>query len=632
MADKRITDLAVLDSAELDATIDVLAVADVSASETKKVTASALISKALGQVPEDTINGDLIIDGSISGDKLSENSVTARELAPNSVNTVHVVDAAITNDKLAGDITNDKLAAGIDGSKLQDASVSSDKLIGGITNDQLVGGITGDKINDGQIGSNHLQADAVDGQTHVQDRSIPAIKLQQNTLTADEIAPNAIGASELASGSVDTDALQNDACSTPKYQDASVTDAKLANGIDGAKLQDGSVTNAKLAGGIDGDNLNDVPLSKLPKAPHNTVLAGPQVSGTESPSYRPLVPADLPAATAATAGAVSVPADGGLSVALDGAVRIANSAIAGTSSVVTYDEHGLIKSGRNLEASDLPPAAPGQIGGVKPGDGISISGDGTISQSVTGVVAGEYTKITVDERGSVTQGKQLEASDIPNLEYSQINGTLDLATLNGQVRSDQIQDDAILKQHLADYSITYIQEGTPSTTSSDNFVGCMWFQESTASLNMWNGNSWMSIGQGRLSAENLRYCGLVDASTGLITAVTQFGVSEGLSVGDAIPVASDERTGAYFVIETAGDQILQTPGESYNPGDWCLCSGAAAGWSRINTLNGGGGGGGATRLNDLIDVNVGSAVTGALLQLQSDSTWQEATLIDCGSF
>ena len=36
MADKRISDLAVLDSTELDAAVDVLAVADISAAETKK--------------------------------------------------------------------------------------------------------------------------------------------------------------------------------------------------------------------------------------------------------------------------------------------------------------------------------------------------------------------------------------------------------------------------------------------------------------------------------------------------------------------------------------------------------------------------------------------------------------------
>lgn len=626
MADKRITDLAVLDSTELDATIDVLAVADVSASETKKVTASALISKAIGQVPQETINGDLIIDGTLSGDKLEENSITERELAPNSVKTIHVIDASITNDKLAGEITNDKLAAGIDGSKLLDSSVPMSKIIGGGT----PGGITGDQIADNSIGSNHLKANSVNGQTHIQDRSIPAIKLEQNTLTATEIAPNAIGASELASSSVDTDALQDDACTTPKYQDASVTDAKLASGIDGSKLQNGSVTNAKLAGGIDGDNLNDVPLDKLPNAAGNNVLAGPTAAGSATPVFRKLVSADLPISTATDLGAVNVPSGSGLTIS-GGAVSIDNGVVASTKAVISFNQHGLVTGGRDLISSDLPASKPGEIGGVKPGDGITITTDGTISQSVTGVTADTYTKVTVDERGSVTAASQLEASDIPNIEYSQINGTLDLSGLTGEINTSQLAEKSVTRKNLADYAITFIQEITPSVDSSVH-IGCLWFQESTASLSMWSGNSWQSVGQGRLSAENLRYCGLVNANTGLISGLTQFGISEGLEIGDAVPLASDELTGVYFVIEVDGDQITQTPGVSYNAGDWIICNGAAAGWSRINTLNGGGGGGGAARLNDLLDVDVSTASAGDLLQLQSDSSWKKATLIDCGSF
>ena len=631
MADKRISDLPAIDAAQLDASTDVLAVADISASETKKVTAAALVSKSISQVPDGSINGDKIINGSLPGGKLEPNSITSRELAPNTVETIHVVDSAITNAKLAGNIANDKLAAGIDGSKLQDASVSSDKLIGGITNDQLQGGITGDKIANGQINSNHLQAGSVEGQTQIQDRSIPATKIIQNTLTANEIAPNAIGSSELADGSVDTTALQNDACSTPKYQDASVTDAKLASGINGAKLQDGSITNVKLAGGISGDNINDVPLDKLPNAAGNTVLAGPSAAGSAaSPVFRKLVSADLPIATSTDVGVVNVPDSGGLSVTSDGELAINNSVAGNTKPVITYNSHGLVTASRDLQPTDLPPAGPGSLGGVKPGDGISISGDGTISQSLTGVTAGQYTKVTVDERGNVTEGAELEKTDIPNIGYDQIDGSLDLSQLIGEINSSQIADKSVLRQKLSDYAITFIQEAVPAIDPTIH-IGCMWFQESTASLNMWNGNSWMSIGQGRLSAENLRYCGLVNANTGLISGVTQFGVTAGFEIGQPVPVASDQLTGVYFVVEVPGDNIAETPGITYDAGDWCLCNGAAAGWVRIDTLNSGGGGG-SSRLSDLLDVDVTGASEGSLLQLQSNGLWSDVQLIDAGAY
>ena len=150
---------------------------------------------------------------------------------------------------------------------------------------------------------------------------------------------------------------------------------------------------------------------------------------------------------------------------------------------------------------------------------------------------------------------------------------------------------------------------------------------------MWNGNSWQSVGIGRLSAENLRYCFVWDASTGLITGLTQFGIAEGLEIGKAVPTATDELTGVYGVCQVAGDQTAVLPGISTDPGDWCLCNGATEGWVRIDTMvGGGGGGGGATNLNDLLDVSVGSATTGAFLQLQANGQWADCYGVDGGEY
>lgn len=595
MADKRISELVSLDSAGLDTANDVLAVADISAAETKKITPDALLSKAFGSLPPNSINGDVIIDGSISGNKLEENSITDRELAPDSVNTEHIVDGAVTNDKLAG-------------------------------------GITGDKLADDSIGPDQLAENAINGAIHIQDRSIPGIKLEENTVTSAEIAIDAITANELADGSVDTAALQDDSISTPKYQDLSVTNAKLADGIDGGKLIDGSVTADKLAGSIGSDQIDSIQLDKLPNAPANTVLAGPDGGAAATSTFRRLVGNDLPVATAADKGGVSVPATSGLAVTGAGALSIDNTVAPATHPVITYNEHGLVTSGRALQNADLPPAKPGEIGGVKPGDGITIAPDGTISQSVTGVVAGTYPKVTVDERGNVTAGMALEAADIPALSINDLTGNLSFTDIEGLVQTDQLADKSVTRRKLADYAITFIQEISP-TVDATVHVGCLWFRESTAGLHMWNGNSWMNVGQGRLSAENLRYCGIVDASTGLITGVTQFGVAEGFVIGEPVPVATDERTGVYFVVEVPGGNITQTPGIVYDAGDWCLCNGSAAGWVRIDTLNGGsGGGGGAQRLNDLLDVDTTGAGEGSLLQLQANGMWEHISVIDAGDY
>ena len=241
--------------------------------------------------------------------------------------------------------------------------------------------------------------------------------------------------------------------------------------------------------------------------------------------------------------------------------------MSGGNPFVNYNEHGLITSSRPLSGSDLPPPVLGQPGAVKPGDGLQVTGDGTlnvipatdsaiggviasdgitiasdgkISQSVTGVAAGQYTKVTVDEMGSVTAGEQLQASDIPNINWDQINNPI--------VDDGMLADKSVNRRHMADFSTMYIQETAP-TVDSTVYVGTMWLKESTASLAAWNGNSFMSIGQGRLSAENLRYSGIFNASTGLITGLTQFGVGEGYEIGTAIPTATDEQTGVYFVAQ-----------------------------------------------------------------------------------
>lgn len=79
------------------------------------------------------------------------------------------------------------------------------------------------------------------------------------------------------------------------------------------------------------------------------------------------------------------------------------------------------------------------------GQTISVSGDATgtsaafngtagvtipVSLSETGVTAGTYTKVTVDEKGRVTEGSSLAESDIPNISHTKVTGLGTVAVLN----------------------------------------------------------------------------------------------------------------------------------------------------------------------------------------------------------
>lgn len=445
---------------------------------------------------------------------------------------------------------------------------------------------------------------------------IPGSKLVTDSVTATQIAPDSITASELADGAVDEASLQ----------DGAVTNDKVANGISGTKLLDDSVLGTKIAGaalnrGLDKTGTQIGIANSVTPGTNNGITFDAQglITGTSA-----LGPTDLPIATASTVGGVSVPGSGGLAVTAAGQLSISNTVVANTVSGIQYNTHGVIVSAVPLAPSDLPLATSSAAGvvSVPVNGGLNVTGTGELGLPDSGVAEGSYPKVTVDAKGIVTAGLPLLAADVPGLDASQIT--------SGTFAGALFADNSILARMLADDSTGVIQEANPGTTT-DWHKGMLWFQESTAALYMWNGNSWMPIGIGRLSQENLRFCGTINADTGIITGVTPFGVSANYSVGDTLQAATDPQTGVYFVVDTAGSGILETPGVSYDPGDWVLCQGTATGWVRIDTLNSGGGGGAST-LEDLLDVTITGAQDGSMLNLNSNNQWVNIQVIDGGTY
>ena len=345
-------------------------------------------------------------------------------------------------------------------------------------------------------------------------------------------------------------------------------------------------------------------------------IAGPTASaGTVS--YRSIIGADLP--TAGTAkGAVAVSGNG---LRMDGeTLEIDNLITASTSFGVTQvNVNGLVTDHRVITGDDLPIPTTTTVGAVMIGDGIAISSTGSISlDEQSGVTPADYTKVTVNDRGIVTAGANLAAADIPDLSAAKLT--------SGYVNPQRIDSHTIEREKLAPYSIAFIQEASPATDDATLFAGCLWFQESTAQLRMWNANAWTSVGFGRLAADNLRFGGTISATSGDITGVTSAGITAGLTIGTDLPVATDGLGGLYLVVDEAGSNINVTSGYSYDPGDWVLCISEDAGWVRIDTLSGGGGGGSDT-LAGLLDTLITVPTEGDVLVYGSNALWtNEATL------
>jgi hypothetical protein len=248
----------------------------------------------------------------------------------------------------------------------------------------------------------------------------------------------------------------------------------------------------------------------------------------------------------------------------------------------------------------MPVTASATAAGIVsiPGPDLKVDTSGKVTHVKSALAAGTYIKVTTDDNGHVVAGQtQLRDADIVDLNADKITtGTLSPARL---------APNSIPKEALNHYATVLIQEGDPGKGS---YIGQLWYKESDAQLRVWSANSWVPVGFGRLSQDNLRFCGTWLADTGFIETLTAFGTQAGFVASAVIPTSTDAMAGAYFVTRQPGTHA----GVAYDNGDWILCLGQSQGWVRIDTLSGVAGGG-ATHLDDLLDVTVTAPNTGDTL-------------------
>lgn len=90
-----------------------------------------------------------------------------------------------------------------------------------------------------------------------------------------------------------------------------------------------------------------------------------------------------------------------------------NAITAGTKTKITYDEKGLVTSGADLEATDIPELPQSKI------TNLGTDLDSKVNKNAD-IVGATKTKITYDSKGLVTGGADLVATDIPQLSPSKI--------------------------------------------------------------------------------------------------------------------------------------------------------------------------------------------------------------------
>lgn len=553
MADQRITQLTQLAEGDVAAT-DVLPIVDISASETKKVTAKDLFEA--GATLADSSSIDLA--------KLDQASATK-------IGTTALDDDAVTAAKLADDssIAYDSVepaSNNFEGRGFFNSTNSSLKIFDGSAYQQVVAptaGIADSAVTTAKIADNAVTTAKIDaaglGTTAYANSSVTTAKIADNAVTTAKIDAAGLGAAALATDAVTTAKIATGAVTTDEIGAAAVTGPKLAadsttvvsgNAPSGSGDYEGQQwvnTNTGLAYVWTGSAWQQVSAIQTITFSDTTPLA---FSVTKPDNFSATITTSLDTQTAATVFA---------------------GPTTGSAAAPTF---------RALAATDLPIAASGTNGAIQPGTGLSVTGAGILNHSNT-ASAGTYTKVTIDAQGHVTTGTTLGAADIPSLDASKIT--------TGTFSSSFLAPNSVTAQQLADYGIAQVSETAPTP----EFAGQWWINPSDRSAYIWVGTVtpspngyWLLVGYGSPTQLNLRFGGTYNASTNTVVTLNEYGVEAGLVIGQALGAPNSQNNGVYLAVTTAGTGTTPAPAVSLAVGDWVLSQGTGANWTKVAVVSG----------------------------------------------
>jgi hypothetical protein len=497
MADQRITQLTALPKAGVAAT-DVLPIADISASQTKKVTAKDLVDAGL----------DLIDVSSIDLNKLDQASVTK-------LGTTALADDAVTAAKLANDSsvavqTTAPVSDNFEGRGYYNSTSGNLQVFNGSAYQQVVmptAGIgdlqvTTGKLADGAVTTAKVTAlataayaDSSVTTAKIANGAVTAVKIATDSITATQVAPNAIGASELADNAVDTAAVVNLAVTAAKLGDGAVVEAKLGDlAVTNAKianatiaygklnLADGSIPGAKIAtDSIVAGQIaaSAVATSEIADAAVTTAkLANNAVTAAK-------IAVDAITANEIAAGAIGTSELAGAAVtynkiqSVTATDKLLGRSTAGAGSV---EEISCTAAGRALldDADAATQRATLGLGTIATGNGTWTDG-GSFSGTSSGTNTGDQT-ITLT--GAVTgTGTGSFATAIAT------SAVTEGAIATNAVTTGKVLDDAITAAKLGDDSAAIVAASSPAGDGA--FIGQQWFNTNNNQEFTWTGSAWV---------------------------------------------------------------------------------------------------------------------------------------------
>jgi hypothetical protein len=392
-----------------------------NAVTTAKVDAAGLAAAALAtdsvitaKIQDLAVTTGKLAALSVTTAKIAADAVTADELASNAVVTASIVDANVTEAKLStGSVTETKIGtAAVTVTKVADGSLTYAKL------NLADGSVPGAKIASASVTSSQMAANSVTTNALV-DLSVTTAKIADSSVTTAKVADGAITTAKIDAAGLAAAAIAIDAITTGKVLDGAITAAKLAD--DSATIvQAGTPVGS---GAFEGQQWFDTNTGVQYVWDSTAWIRQAAINVINFTDSTPV------------AFSVAYPNTHTATVTTTLDTQVANRAFlgptAGADAAPTF---------RAIVPADLPDATASTKGIIQPGTGLVVNG-GILNHS-NSVTAGTYTKLTVDSQGHTSAGALLEAADIPNIDAAKItSGELPTARLaDNAVTIDKLSD------------------------------------------------------------------------------------------------------------------------------------------------------------------------------------------------